>query len=154
MGRNDIVVGESMDKHERPFEKWCERREVGTCVGIGVGIGMPEVSLGVVGVIETPVGHGGTRHGSVENVGPLQHRKRSQVAAKGPAADANPGEIHEALVLPGQGMKSFDLIVENRVSHIAQDFLFELGATSWRARTIGHDDDKPLVGKPLAGREC
>ena len=59
-------------------------------VHLRVLVRMAEVALGVVRVVEPPVGDRRARDRRVEHVRPAQHRERGQVPAVGPAADGRP----------------------------------------------------------------
>ncbi len=59
-------------------------------VGLRVSIRITEVALGVVRVVQTPLGDGSTGNGSVEDVGPSQHGEGGEVPAERPAANAPP----------------------------------------------------------------
>ena len=79
-----------------------------------------EVALRVEGVVEPPVGHGGTGDGGVEDVGSAQHRERGEVAAEAPPADGHPGEV-EARVLGSEREQPVDLVLQHRAGEVAVD---------------------------------
>ena len=68
-----------------------ERQQRAGVVDVGPCVRVAEVALGVVGVVEPPLGDRRAGDGGVEDVGPAQHGERGEVAAEAPAADGRPG---------------------------------------------------------------
>ena len=57
---------------------------------VGLLVRVAEVALGVVGVVEPPLGDRRAGDGGVEHVGPAQHGERGEVAAEAPARGWRP----------------------------------------------------------------
>ena len=70
-------------------------------VDVGLLVGVAEVALGVVGVVEAPLGDRRAGDGGVEDVGPAQHGERGEVAAEAPPADGDAVEVEHAVLLGG-----------------------------------------------------
>jgi hypothetical protein len=75
-----VVVGQAVNEEEGAPLRWLypfriiQKRTA--LVGVAGVIGVTEVSLGVVRVVQPPVGDGRARHGGVEDVGAAQHGER------------------------------------------------------------------------------
>ena len=72
-----------------------------------------EVALGVVRVVQPPVGDRRAGDGGVEDVGAAQHGQRGQVAAEAPAPDRHPVEV-ELGCCSAAAVQRLDLVLEHR----------------------------------------
>jgi hypothetical protein len=88
--RHHVVVGEAVDQQQRSLSRWASASNECGRRGRGRFARVAEVPLGVVGVVEPPLGHGSPGDGGVEHVGPAQHGEGGQVATEAPAPDADP----------------------------------------------------------------
>ena len=111
-------------------------------------IGMAEVALGVVGVVEAPIRHRRAGDRRMETVGSAQHGQGGQVAAEGPAADANAVEVHSR-VLGRELVEGRDLIVEDGLCQVTPHRVLEVGSLAGCASAIGDHYRKALIGEPL-----
>ena len=64
-------------------------------------------------VVQAPLGDGCASDTDVEDVGAAEYRERCEVAAEGPAANRDPGQIQE-LVQGSNSVKRIDLILKDR----------------------------------------
>src|SRR5580692_3675102 len=69
------------------------RNQGGPFVVFPVPIGETQVALGVVGVVQVPVGDRRARDRRVKLLRAAQRRQRGQVAAERPAADRDPAGV-------------------------------------------------------------
>ncbi len=129
----------------RPGDLGDERRAV---VHLGLGLGRAEVALGVVRVVQAPVGHRRPGDGGVEDVRPAEHGQRGQVATEAPPADRHAGEV-ELRVLLRRGVQGVDLVLEDRCGEVEVDGPLPGAAPARGAAAVGHDDGEALVGEPL-----
>ena len=122
MGSDDIVVGESMDQQQRRQFLLAEcsgiSAQIGDLIVPGLVVGVPEVTLGVVRVVEAPVGDGGASDGSVEDVGAAQHGEGGEVPAERPPPDGDPAEVEERMA-DGEVVQRIDLVGEDGSGQIA-----------------------------------
>ena len=97
-------------------------------VGVHVATltGQSKVALGVCGVVESPVRHGGTGHAAPVDVGAAQHGESGEPPAEGPATDGHFGRI-EIRVLVGQGREGVDLIGKDDIGEPWVDHLRTTG---------------------------
>ncbi|MCO5563880.1 hypothetical protein L7F22_017531 [Adiantum nelumboides] len=134
---DDVVVGEAVDDHQRAVRTVRGRRGRGVVddrrADVGLAARHPEVALGVVGVVERPVGDRRAGDGRVEDVGPAQHRQRGQVAAERPAADADPAQVEVRVGLGGR-VQGRDLVLQHRSRQVAVDRAVELRAAAGEPR--------------------
>src|SRR5258708_38326413 len=82
-----MMLGCCMNQQQRAFKTGSafeERRR-----GVNLRSWKPQVSLGVMGVIIQPIGHGRTRNRRLEHARLPQDRKRRHISTKGPSGDAN-----------------------------------------------------------------
>ena len=106
VGGDDVVVGEPVDQQERAREIGGERDQRARVVAGVVVVGMPQVALGVVRVVEPPVGHRRAGDRGVEHVGPAQHGERREVTTEAPPADGDPVEVeHVGSVAPRRAVR-------------------------------------------------
>ncbi len=148
---DDVVVGQAVDQQQRAGQPIGERQQRVGVVDVGLLAGIAEVALGVVRVVETPLGDRRAGDGGVEDVGPAQHGERGEVAAEAPAADGDALEVEHAVLLGGV-VQGGDLVVEDRGRQVVVDRPLPLAAAARRAATVGDDDGEPLVGEPLRGQ--
>ena len=109
-----------------------QQRRVG--VGGVVDRRVAEVALGVVRVVQPPVGDRRAGDRGVEHVGTPHHRERGEIATEAPAADRDTIEV-ERIVLGG-GVQRVDLIVEDRCRQVEVDGALPLAAPSRRAASV------------------
>ena len=103
---DDVVVGEAVDEQQRPCQVGARAAGATRVVAVGVVVGMPEVALGVVGVVEPPFGHRRAGDGGVEHVRSAQHGQRGQEATEAPAANGDAIEIEHPVVSLGGGVRA------------------------------------------------
>ena len=130
-------------------------RRVGEQAAAGIGVrrlvGMAEVPLGVVRVVEAPVGERCSRDRGVEHVGAPEHRERGEVATERPPTDGDPVEV-ELGPVGGDRPERVDLVLEDRRGEIVVDGPLPLAPETRRAAAVDDDDGEALVGQPL-GRQ-
>ena len=86
-----VVVGQPVHEQQRPLERGGRRRAATTGRRRSASlVRIAEVALGVVRVVQPPLGHRRAGDRGVEHVGPAQHGQRGEVAAEAPAADRHP----------------------------------------------------------------
>ena len=121
-------------------------------VGGGIARGVTQVALGVVRVVEPPVGDRRARDPGVEHVRAAQHGERGQVAAERPAAHGDaarcPGRrtLRPPPAAPSPGPRGRPWRSRRRSP----------GPRPGRGRrspAVRHDDREPLLGEPLGGEE-
>ena len=111
---------------------------------------MPEVALGVVRVVEPPLGDRRAGDRGVEHVGSAQHGERGEVAAEAPAADGDAVEVEHPGVVARQPRGSASTwSSSSAVGQIEVDGALPAGPRPRRAATVGDDDREALVGEPL-----
>ena len=88
-----------------------QRRAV---VGLGSSVGVAQVALGVVRVVQAPLGDRRAGDGGVEHVGPAQHGQRGQVAAEAPAPDRHPVQVELRDAASAAALQRLDLVLEHR----------------------------------------
>ncbi len=107
-----------------------------------------EIALGVVGVVEAPVGHRRAGDRGVEDVGAAQHGERGEVATEAPTADAHLVEVEKGVAL-GELAECAHLIVEHRAGQIEVNRALPRRAPPGRAAAVDDHDREALVGEPL-----
>ena len=120
-------------------------------VGLGAIGRIAEIPLGVVRVVQAPLGDGRTGDRRVEHVGSAEHGQRREVAAETPAADGDSVEVEPGNSF-GDSVQGVDLVVERRPGEISVDGSLPLAAAPGCAATVGDDDHESLVGEPLRGQ--
>src|SRR5690625_1088559 len=74
--------------------------------------GITEISLGIGGVIEPPVGHRCSSDCRVKDVRSREHRQRGKIAAERPAADTYPRGVDVIGIMLCNSFQRCDLILE------------------------------------------
>ena len=156
-----IVVGESVNEHERAIEL---RRVGDDAVTFVHGRVEAEVTLGVVRVVQRPVGRGCAGAGRSEGFRRFQHGERGKESAVRPADHGHAVEVRLRdgvfrgflVFLRGQCCQRFrqrtygvDLVFERHGFHGFVDGTIPLRAASGGAASVGGDHDIALVGPPL-----
>ena len=152
VGHHHVVVGHAVHEQQRAFECARERYQVGTLVVLRLDPRITEVALGVVRVVQPPLGDRCTGHRRVEHVGAAQHCERGQVATERPAANAHPCEI-EREMRSSDALQRGHLVVEHGRREVTAHRTLPLRAARWRTTTVAHDHGVALVGEPLRGRK-
>ena len=100
VGDGDVVVGKAVDEHQ-----WaCElRRVLNDAVAVIHVRVEAQITLGVVRVVQRPVGGRGTGAGGLEHVGCVQHGQRGEESSVGPADHAHLIEVGHRNCLPLAG---------------------------------------------------
>ena len=147
-----VVVGQPVDQEQRPRQPSARREQRAGVVRVRPMGGVAEVALGVVRVVEPPLGHRRAGDRGVEHVGAVEHRERGEVATEAPTPDRDPLEVETVEPLGG-GVECVDLVVERRGRKVEMDVALPIAAASRRAAAVGDDHGEPLVGEPLRGRE-
>ncbi|CAB5000410.1 unannotated protein [freshwater metagenome] len=111
---------------------------------------MPEVALGVGGVVQRPVGDGRAGDCGMEDIGSVEHGEGREVPAEGPAPNADAREIEIWLIL-SEGVKRIDLILEHPCREVAKDRPIPRRPSPRGAATVSDDHREPLIGDPLVG---
>ena len=88
-------------EQQRPGQLGGQRQQRAGVVDVGLLGRVAEVALGVVRVVQPPLGDRRAGDGGVEHVGPAQHGERGEVAAEAPAADGDPLEVEHGVLLGG-----------------------------------------------------
>ena len=151
VGGDDVVVGEAVHQQQRAGQLRGVREQRGPRVGVGMGVGTAQVALGVVGVVQGPVGDRRAGDGGVEDVRAAQHGQRREVAPEGPPADAHAGQV-EVGPAGRERVQRVDLVVQHRPGEIAAHRTLERRAASRGAPAVDDDDGEALLGEPLAGQ--
>ncbi len=148
VGGDDVVVGEAMYEQQRARQLGRVGEQRRALVGVGIVRRVAEIALGVVGVVQPPVGDRSTSDGGVEDVGAAQDGERGEVAAEAPPSDGDAGQVDDRLDL-SQRMQGLDLIVEDRTGQVAVHGSLPRRASTRRTPPIDHHDREALVGEPL-----
>ena len=161
MRNRHIVVGESVDEHERAIEL---RRVGDDAVTFVHGRIEAEVTLGVVRVVQRPVSRGCARTGRSERFRRFQHGERGKESAVRPADHGDAVEVGLRdggfrgflVFLRGQCCQRFRqrtygvyLVFERHGFHGFVYGAIPFRPTSGGAASIGGDHDVALVGPPL-----
>ena len=156
-----IVVGESVDEHERAIEL---RRVGDDAVTFVHGRVEAEVTLGVMRVVQRPVGRRCTRAGRSERFRRFQHGERGKESAIRPADHGNAIEVGLRdggfrgflVFLRSQYCQRFRqrtygvyLVFERHGFHGFVDGTVPFRPASGGAASVGGDHDVALVGPPL-----
>ena len=148
VGGHDVVVGEAVDQEQRPGQLTGQGEQRAGVVGVGLLGGIAEVALGVVGVVEPPLGHRCAGDGGVEDVGPPEHGEGGEVAAEAPPPDRHAVEVEDAVLLGGRlsasTWSSSTAVARSRWTARSQS-----DPAARRPPAVGDDDGEPLVGEPL-----
>ena len=148
VGGDDVVVGEAVDEQQRTGQPVGQRQQRAGVVHVGLLVRIAEVPLGVVRVVQPPLGDRSAGDGGVEDVGPAQHGERRQVAAEAPPADGDPAEVEHAVLLGGR-LQRLDLVVEDGRGEVEVHGPLPRRPAARRAPPVGDDDGEALVGEPL-----
>jgi len=141
VGRDDIIVGEAVDEHQRSCEVRRIAQQAAALVVFRMFVGVTDIALGVMRVVQAPVCDGGASDRRVNSVGSAHDRKRSEIPAERPAANAHTGQIELGAIF-GQGMQCVDLVIEDLRGEIAPDLTLERRAAVRRASTVGDDNSE------------
>ena len=152
VGNHHVVVGQSVDEEQGTLQPRRLHAQVGPGVVLRLDRRIAQVPLGVVGVVEPPVGDRRTGDRSVEHVGSSQHGQGGQVAAERPAPDGHTTQV-QPVVDRRQGLQGIDLVVEHGGRQVAVHSPLPFGSTPGCAPAVGDDHGEPLVGEPLRGQE-
>ena len=148
MSGEHVVIGQAVYEQQGTPQARRQGQERRAQVSPRLDVGVPQETLGVVGVIEGPVRYRGAGDGGVEHVGPGQHGQRRQVPPERPAPYGHPGEV-EVLDLTGSTVKGVHLVLEHRPGQVQVHFTLEGRPSPRRAPAVRHHHGKTLVGEPL-----
>ena len=152
-----IVVGESVDEHERAIEL---RRVGDDAVTFVHGRVEAEVAFGVVRVVQRPVGRGCARAGCGECFRRFQHGERGEESAVRPADHGDSVEVglwnggcriafSQRVQRFRQRVHGVDLVFERHGFHGFVDGAIPFRPASGGAAPVGGDHDVALIGPPL-----
>ena len=158
MGDGDVVVGETVDQHKRALEFRCVLHDAVSVVDIRVEA---QIALGVVRVVQRPVGGRGAGACGLEHVRRVQHGQCGQEAAVRPADHTHLVEVRCGNAGPapigvepgdglGKGVDGFDLIGQRHALHVLEDCAIPGRAAACGATAVRRDHQEALVGPPLA----
>ena len=146
----DVVVGHSVDEEEVAvdFLVAVERRAV---VAGGILLRCAHESLGIDGVVESPVGDGGNGYATVEDFTAFAHGHEGVESAEAPSPDGDACLVHVGeLAEPDGGL---DLVARFEVAEFHVGASLEVGAPAAGAASIDADDDVALLGQMLLPHE-
>src|SRR5258708_8190263 len=86
-----MMLGCCMNQQQRAFKTGSAFEERRRCVSLRSW--KAQVSLGVMGVIIQPIGHGSTRNRRLEHARLPQDRKRRHISTKGPSGDSDSVQV-------------------------------------------------------------
>ena len=144
-----VVVGQAVHDHQRSLQPGGVLQERAGAVDLRLVVRRAEEALGVVRVVERPVGHRRPGHGRVEHVRPPQYGERGEVAAEGPPLDRDPAQVELAREPVGDTREGVDLVLEHRSGQVVSDGPVPGGSPAGRASAVGDDHREALVGEPL-----
>ena len=139
----------SSSGRRRPF---AGAQHAAAVVHLGLRVRVAEVALGVVRVIEAPLGHRCARDRGMEHVGPPEHGERGEVATERPTADRDAFEIHLRMRCRDE-VQGVDLILEHGSGEVEVHGPLPRAASSGRAAPVDREHREPLVSEPLGGQE-
>ena len=148
MGHHHVVVGQTVDQQHRPLELSGVGDQRAALVRLGMLVGVTEETLGVVGVVEMPVGNRRADDGGMEDIGAPEDPERSEVSTERPSADGHASEI-ELWVALRRGVQRLDLILQRWRGQVESDGLLPPQPAARRPPAVGDQHREPLVRQPL-----
>ena len=103
-------------------------------VAVRVGLGRAHVTLGVVGIVAVPMGHGGSSDSHLEHVRGLGKAHESHEPAVAPTVDADAVGVGEAVI--DEPSNAVHLVADFDVAHVVLDDTLELQAPAGAAPVV------------------
>src|SRR5690606_32481116 len=101
-----------------------------------------------MGVVIGPIDDWRAGDTRLKHIGSLHDGHRREVAAEGPAVNANPREIHLGILF-AESLQAANLIGEREFDEISFNAPFPLATPRRRTASVNRHDDETVIGKPL-----
>lgn len=149
MSEQHVVVGHPVVDQQWPLQRGRVREHRGLFIHLAGSIRLAQVALGVVRVVQTPIGDRGTGGGGLEVLGLLEDAHQAHVPSVATAVDGDFVGVD-----PGQGaqvLHTLDLVGHLDLSHSVIDRVLESFAARGRAPVVQGEDGVALLRHVLAG---
>ena len=150
MLQHDIVVSHAMHQEQRVGDPARLGNSVGRGIGAALRIGIAQIALGIMGVIQLPFRNRRAGNARSEHARRFLQQLERHITAIGPAISGDFHGVHKGLRL--QPRHARELILNLDRAHSVIDRVFERLAAIGRAAIVDGEDDPALLHQILLER--